>query len=113
MTDRHDIQRARRYIVDVAMTREEFRRKFPAQFVRNNQDTLERSGAFRMGEAMKVPEREVRPAVVAPAQKVRHERKLTKRVKIRHHYMIYNLRTHRLVGKWHGRNRKTDRKGRS
>ena len=99
--------------MDVAMTREELRRKFPAQFVRNNQASLERSGAFQLGEAMKVREAEVRPAVQAPPQKAERVEKLTKRVNIRHHYYLYNLRTHRLVGKWRGRNRNTGRKGRS
>ena len=103
--------------MDVAMTREEFRRKFPAQFVRNNQASLERSGAFQVGEAMKVERAQLTQQAEFRRETVKvigkSQPKLTKRVNIRHHYMIYNLRTHRLVGKWHGRNRNTDRKGRS
>ena len=90
MTDRADVQRARRYIVEVGMTRFEFRSKFPAQFVRNNEVAI------------------FGPTAPQPQQRkvvVKGEKKLTKRVKIRNHYYVYNKVTHRIAGKWHGSKR--------
>ena len=86
MTDRRDIQRARRYIVASGMTLEQFRTKFNPQFVRNNQSKLEKDFVVLVPKA---------PEVVPKG-----ESKLTKRVVFRHHYYIYDIKSKRRIGRW-------------
>ena len=104
MTDRRDIQRARRYIVENGITREQFRANFNPQFVKNNEKKLDAQGSFLRAEHLQ----QIKQGTFSPAKAIlgRSQKGVTKRVTIRHHYYLYNLKTHRLIGKWHGTNKR-------
>lgn len=105
MTDRHDIQRARRYIVEYGITREQFRANFKPQFVKNNESKFDT--AFRFNEGLRI-QRESggrsTPLILTPRAFEKPDK--IKRIVIRHRYWRYNLNTHRIVGRWHGKRRR-------
>ena len=98
MTDRHDIQRARRYIVEYGITREQFRANFTPQFVKNNEREFDND--FSRTLALNKP-----PVVVMGVPQVQKPQRI-KRIVIRHRYWRYNLNTHRIEGRWHGTRRR-------
>ena len=109
MTDRDDIQRARRKVVEDGLSERQFAALFPPQFVRKYGPGFRNQGLFGVRaspkEKRKLGRIRFRRMVgrQQPAPERRAERPRTKRFLVRGHYYVYDYGTHRIRGRWKAR----------